>query len=92
MSFAWSAGGGFRWSLAEFDLELGAEYRSGTHHDFLLPSDVRVANGAVVAQRAAHQSDQIIIRLVGFDRVVPRFAHRPRPSPGPADALARRGP
>ena len=64
ISFAWSAGLGFRRRVMPgYGVELSAEYRSGSDHQYLLPKDVRVTGGAVVANRESHVSDQIIIRL-----------------------------
>jgi len=64
MSFAWSAGLGVRRLVTAGNLvELSAEYRSGSTHEFLLPDDVPVSGGAVHANRSSHTSDQILIRL-----------------------------
>ncbi len=64
MSFAWSAGAGVRRHAYGSDMiELSAEYRSGSTHEFLRPEDVSVVGGQVVANRTSHVSDQIIIRL-----------------------------
>jgi hypothetical protein len=64
IAFAWSGGLGLRKKAGTgYGVELSAEYRSGIRHDFLLPEDVRVSGGAVVANRESHTSDQIIVRL-----------------------------
>jgi hypothetical protein len=64
ISFAWSAGLGFRRRVMPgYHVELSAEYRSGSDHEFLLPSDVHVSGGAVTANRESHRSDQFIIRI-----------------------------
>ena len=64
IAFAWSGGLGLRRKTGPgYGFELSAEYRSGIRHDFLLPEDVRVSGGAVVANRDSHTSDQILVRL-----------------------------
>lgn len=64
IAFAWAAGFGFRRHLAPgYQMELSAEYRSGTDHQYLRPDDVTSSGGVVVADRTSHKSDQILIRL-----------------------------
>jgi len=64
MSFAWAAGVGIRRQLAPgYQMELSAEYRSGSDHQYLRPEDVSAAGGVVTADRTGHKSDQILIRL-----------------------------
>jgi hypothetical protein len=64
ISFAWSAGGGLRRQVTAGEMaEISVEYRSGTDHEFLLPSDVSVSGGAVRANRSSHSSDQLLLRV-----------------------------
>ena len=64
LSFAWGAGGGIRREVVKGSMtELSVEYRSGVSHFYLLPDDVRVTGGAVIAARNEHTSDQIILRI-----------------------------
>ena len=64
IAFAWSGGLGVRRHVATaYQMELSAEYRSGIRHDFLLPEDVKVSGGAVLANRDSHSSDQILVRI-----------------------------
>ncbi len=64
IAFAWGAGFGIRRQLAPgYQMELSAEYRSGTDHQYLRPEDVTSSGGVVTADRTAHKSDQILIRL-----------------------------
>ena len=71
ISFAWAAGLGLRRKIMPGYLgELSVEYRSGSEHSFLLPTDVSVAGGAVTATREKHSSEQFIVRfgtLLGGD-------------------------
>ena len=65
IAFAWAAGLGIRRTIAPgYLMELSAEYRSGTDHQYLRPEDVTSsAATGVVANRTGHTSDQILIRL-----------------------------
>ncbi len=64
ISFAWAAGFGFRRQISTgYQMELSAEYRSGSDHQYLRPEDVTSGAGGVTASRSGHTSDQIIIRL-----------------------------
>jgi hypothetical protein len=64
LSFAWAAGVGVRRRVSEGVLgEFSVEYRSGSDHRFLLPSEVTASGGNVVADRASRVSDQILVRL-----------------------------
>jgi len=64
IAFAWAAGLGFRRKVGPgYQMELSAEYRSGTDHQYLRPEDVTSSGGAVTANRTSHSSDQILIRL-----------------------------
>lgn len=64
LAFAWSAGLGFRRHIGPGHMgELSAEYRSGIRHDFLVPDDVHVSGGNVIASRGSHSSDQILVRI-----------------------------
>jgi hypothetical protein len=64
--FAWSAGGGLRKTMKGVPggkIELSAEYRSGTGHNYLLTDDVHSAAGNVTWERKGHAQDQILVRL-----------------------------
>ncbi|MFI5370380.1 MAG: hypothetical protein ACHQ52_02405 [Candidatus Eisenbacteria bacterium] len=64
--FAWSAGGGLRKMMKGTPggkVELSAEYRSGTGHNYLMPGDVASSGTSVAWDRKGHSSDQILIRL-----------------------------
>lgn len=64
IAFAWGAGAGIRREVGEGRMtELSFEYRSGSPHQFLLPTDVNVSGGGVQADRREHRSDQYLIRL-----------------------------
>jgi hypothetical protein len=64
ISLAWAAGVGFRRHVAPgYKMELSAEYRSGTDHQYLRPEDVTSSGGVVTANRSSHASDQILIRF-----------------------------
>jgi len=64
IAFAWAAGLGFRRKVGPgYQMELSAEYRSGTDHQYLRPEDVTSSGGSVTANRTSHSSDQILIRL-----------------------------
>ena len=64
IAFAWAAGFGFRRQISTgYQMELSAEYRSGSDHQYLRPEDVTSGAGGVTANRSGHTSDQIIIRL-----------------------------
>jgi opacity protein-like surface antigen len=66
LSFAWAAGGGIRRQVMPgYMMELSAEYRSGSDHQYLRPQDVTSGPGGVVANRTGHKSDQLIIRIGG---------------------------
>lgn len=63
-SFAWAGGVGIRKQVrAGKSIEISAEYRSGTSHQFVLPSDVTGSGTTVNATREAHSSDQILLRI-----------------------------
>jgi hypothetical protein len=64
--FAWSVGGGLRKTMKGVPggkIELSAEYRSGTGHNYLLPDDVHSAGGNVAWDRKGHAQDQVLVRL-----------------------------
>lgn len=64
--FAWSVGGGLRKVMKGVPggkIELSAEYRSGTGHNYLLPDDVRSSGGNVAWDRKGHVQDQVLVRL-----------------------------
>jgi hypothetical protein len=64
IAFAWSGGLGVRKRVSTgFGVELSAEYRSGIHHDFLLPGDVHSTGSGVTANRDTHSSDQFLVRI-----------------------------
>jgi hypothetical protein len=64
--FAWSVGGGLRKVMKGVPggkIELSAEYRSGTGHNYLLPDDVHSSGGSVAWDRKGHAQDQVLVRL-----------------------------
>ena len=64
--FAWSVGGGLRKTMKGVPggkVELSAEYRSGTGHNYLLPDDVHSAGGNVAWDRKGNAQDQVLVRL-----------------------------
>jgi hypothetical protein len=64
IAFAWSGGLGVRKKVSTgYGFELSAKYRSGIHHDFLMPEDVHAGPGGVTANRDTHSSDQILVRI-----------------------------
>jgi hypothetical protein len=64
LSFAWAAGVGLRRRVShEYMGELSVEYRSGSTHHFVLPSEVTENASGVHASRDSRTSDQIIVRL-----------------------------
>ena len=64
IAFAWSTGLGVRRHVTTGELvEMSVEYRSGTVHSYLLPGDVHVSGGEVVAEREKRPSDQWMIRI-----------------------------
>lgn len=63
-SFAWAGGLGIRKDVgAGKHVEISAEYRSGTSHEFLLPGDVTGSGTTVTANRENHPSNQILLRI-----------------------------
>jgi hypothetical protein len=65
--FAWSVGAGLRKMMKGTPggkVELSAEWRSATGHNYLLPDDVSSsAAGNVSWERKGHGQDQILVRL-----------------------------
>jgi opacity protein-like surface antigen len=64
IEFAWAAGLGIRrWVTSGGAVELSAEYRSSNGHRYLRPSEITASGTAVTADRAARNTDQILIRI-----------------------------
>jgi hypothetical protein len=64
ISFAWAGGFGVRKHVSPGEtIEISAEYRSGTEHHFVLPSEVTGSGTTVIASRDSRSSDQILLRI-----------------------------
>jgi hypothetical protein len=65
-TFAWSAGAGFRKSMANIPgrmIELSAEYRSGIGLKYVVPDEVTSSGTSVNWERESHNADQVLVRL-----------------------------
>ena len=64
ISFAWAGGVGIRKKVSTGEsIEISAEYRSGSEHQFVLPSEVTGSGTTVNASRDARSSEQILVRI-----------------------------